>query len=73
MVYQTQHALSEDVTTTKTTKIMQAEIMRKATSYGLVEDKVDDDADVGDGGDGCVLIRGEGSRLLLRIYDYDNE
>ena len=70
MVYQTQHALSEDVTKTNTTKTTHSEMMRRAASYGLMEDN---DMEVRDGGGGCVLIRGEGSRLLLRICDYENE
>ena len=66
MVYQTQHALSEDVTMTKTTNTAHAKMTRRAAAYGLVEDDVDNDVDVGDNGDRCVLIKGEGSRLLLR-------
>ena len=69
MFYQTKHALSEEITTTKTTKTMQMEMMRRAAAYSLVEDNVDDDVDVGDSSDVCARIRGEGSRLLLWICD----
>ena len=73
MVYQTQHALSEDVTTTKTTNATHAETVRRDAAHGLVEDDVDDDVDVRDGGDGCIPIWGERSCLPLQSYDYDNE
>ena len=73
MVYHTQHDLSEDMTTTKTTKTTLAEMTRRTVAYGLVEDYVDDDVDVGDGSDGCVPTRREGSRLLLRRCDYNKE
>ena len=48
-------------------------MMRRYAAYRLVEDDIDNNVDVVDGGDRCVLIRGEGSRLLLRICDYENE
>ena len=73
MVYQTNHYLSEDVTTMKTTKTMHVEMMWRAVVYSLVEDKVDDNVDVGDNSDICVQIRGGESSLLLRSCDYYNE
>ena len=73
MVYQTNHYLSEDVTTMKTTKTMHVEMMWRDVVYSLVEDKVDDNVDVRDNSDICVQIRGGESSLLLRSCDYYNE
>ena len=52
---------------------MHAEMIRRAAAYGLVKDYLDNNMDVGDGGDGFVPIKGEGSRLLLCRCNYDNE
>ena len=51
MVNQTQQALSEDLNTTKATKTTHTKIMRRAVAYSLVEDDVDNDVDVRDGGE----------------------
>ena len=48
------------MTTTKTTKTMYTEMMRRTAAYGVMKDDVDDDVEVRDGGDGWVPIGGEG-------------